>query len=311
MKKAKQSLSVLLSVFMLLLSLSVCFVSFAADASGGCGSGLTWTYSEASKTLTISGNGAMNDYTKKNYFKETSAPWFSKATEITRIIVENGVTKIGNQAFRYFKNLTKIDLPNSVETVGQYAFSECTSIVSASFGSSLKSVGAYAFNKCTSLRTINIPDKVESIADYAFYNCLIKDLALGKSVRTIGSYAFSECRLVNVTMYNKIEVIGKAAFYKQSNDTNNIISHVYYYGSENEWNNISMGTGNAPLTGAALHFMGEPSTPVTPTNPTNPTTPTNPTSPTQPTQEESPAKLSFFERILQMILDFFARLFGR
>ena len=155
------------------------------------------------------------------------------------------------------------------------------------------------------MKTINIPDKVESIADYAFYKCLIKDLALGKNIRTIGSYAFSECRLVNVTMYNKIEVIGKAAFYKQSNDTNNKISHVYYYGSENEWNTISMGTGNAPLTGAALHFMDEPATPVTPTNPTTPI------SPTQPTQEESPAKLSFFERILQMILDFFARLFGR
>ena len=58
---------------------------------------------------------------------------------------------------------------------------------------------------------------------------------------------------------------------------------------------------NEPLTGAAIHFYSN-----------GPTTPTQPTQPdTQPTQDESPVKLSFFERIIQMILDFFARLFGR
>ncbi len=304
MKKAKQTLSVLLSVFMLLLSLSVCFVSFAADASGGCGSGLTWTYSEASKTLTISGNGAMDDYQGKNDVS-VRTPWDQYSSMTLRVVIGNGVTKIGSNAFRYYKSITKVECPQSLETIGEYAFASCTNLVSVKFSSILKNIGAHAFDKCTALNTFTIPDSVENIGDYAFHQCPISDLSLGRKVEMIGGYAFSECKLVNVTMYNKVEVIGQNAFYKQSGKTTNTISHVYYYGSQADWNAITLGNGNEPLTGAQLHILGAASDPVTPTNPTTPT------APTQPTQEESPAKLSFFERILQMILDFFARLFGR
>ena len=304
---------------MLFLAVSVCFVSFAADASGGCGSGLTWTYSEASKTLTISGNGAMNDYAvtttsalvaKKD--RPTDAPWYSHYADVTRIYIKNGVTKIGDNAFRRFNKLTQIELPGSVETIGSSAFRFCSSLVSASFNYGLKSIGGAAFEYCSALKTFNIPDSVESIADYAFYKCPVKDLVLGRNVTTIGSYAFSECKLVNVTMYNKVEVIGQSAFAKQNGNTKNVISHVYYCGTQAQWNSINIGNDNAPLTGAALHFN---STAPTTQPATQPTTQPTTQSTILPTilvpQGDNGTQQSFFERILQMILDFFARLFGR
>lgn len=309
MKTTKKVLSILLCALLLTLSLSVCFVGFAADASGGCGGGLTWTYSDATKTLTISGNGAMDNYERKhvrlpntnNDIYGSSAPWFIYYRDVTRIIIQNGVTKIGDFAFILFSNITKIEFPSSIETIGSNAFQECTSLVSVNFGNSLKSIGERAFYKCTSLKSFTIPDQVVSIADYAFNNVPVESLVLGKNVATIGSYAFSECKLINVTMHNKVEVIGKAAFYKQNGSTNNKISHVYYDGSQAQWNSIVIGQDNEPLTGAAIHY-----------NSTGPATPTQPTQPTtSPSQDESPVKLSFFERIIQMILDFFARLFGR
>ncbi|MBQ5969992.1 MAG: leucine-rich repeat domain-containing protein [Clostridia bacterium] len=252
--------AILLAALMLVLTCSMCFTAFATDESGGCGSGLTWTYNDATKTLTISGNGAMNDYKSSGSdglnTLTTNAPWFSHRTEITRVVIGDGVTKIGKNAFRKLTNLTKIELPNSVEIIGQYSFSHCTSLVSATFGTGLKSIDAYAFNACTSLKTFSIPNHVESNADYAFYKCPVTDLSLGYNVRTIGSYAFSQCKLVNVTMYNKVEVIGQNAFAKQNNSSTDIISHIYYYGTETDWNSIAIGQNNEPLTGAQLHFEG-------------------------------------------------------
>lgn len=313
MKTTRKLLSILLTILMV-----CCIVPFAfADDSGGCGSGLTWTYNDTSKTLTITGNGAMNDYTKSGGGVtplKTDAPWFSHSTEITRIVFGNGITRIGKNAFRKLTALTKIELPSSLATIEDYAFSECTSLVSATFGTNLKSIGAYAFNKCTALKTFNIPDSVESIADYAFYKCPVQNLELGKSLTTIGSYTFSECKLVNVTMYNKVEVIGANAFAKQNGKTNDKISHVYYYGSEADWNSISIGNSNEPLTGAQWHYLGAPVEPVT--EPTEPTQPTNPTQSTQPTTQpdngnDQPQQPSFFQRLIQWFRDLFARLFGR
>lgn len=254
-KHTKKNLAALLTVLML-LTISVCFVCFAADESGGCGSGLTWTYSESTRTLTINGTGAMNDYkaTSQSSVASTDAPWYSHYAEITRVSIGNGVTKIGNNAFRRFTQLTQIEIPNSVETLGNYAFGFCTSLVSADFGTGLKSIGAYAFTQCTALKTFIIPDSAESVADYAFFKCPVTDLVLGQNVNTIGSFAFSQCKLVNVTMHKNVEVIGESAFAKQNGKATDVISHVYYSGTEADWNNIIIGQNNEPLTGAQLHF---------------------------------------------------------
>ncbi|MBQ7598561.1 MAG: leucine-rich repeat domain-containing protein [Clostridia bacterium] len=310
MKTTKKGLSILLCALLLTLSLSVCFVSLAADASGGCGSGLTWTYREGTKTLTISGTGEIDDYSigVEHGAYVTRAPWFPYHYEVTKIVFENGVKRIGKNAFRYFKNVTKLEFPRSLESIGPYAFLECTNLVTVNFGSGVKSIGANAFNECTALSRFSIPDQVLSIGEYAFYKVPVENLVLGKNLESIGSYAFSECKLIAVTMHNNVAVIGKGAFFKQNGNKTSTISHVYYDGSEYEWNSIVIGQDNEPLTGAAIHYNS--TGPATPTQPTQPDTqPTQPT--TSPSQDESPVKLSFFERIIQMILDFFARLFGR
>ena len=310
MKITKKTLSILLCMLLLMLSLSVCFIGFAADASGGCGSGLTWRYSEGTKTLTISGTGEIDDYSigVEHGAYVTRAPWFPYHYEVTKIVFENGVKRIGQNAFRYFKNVTKLDFPGSLESIGPYAFLECTNLVTVNFGYGVKSIGANAFNGCTSLSKFTIPDQVLSIGEYAFNKVPVENLVLGKNLESIGSYAFSECKLISVTMHSKVEVIGKGAFYKQNGNKNNTISHVYYDGSEYQWSNIVIGQENEPLTGAAIHFYSNgPTTPAQPTQPD--TQPTQPA--TSPSQDESPVKLGFFERIIQMILDFFARLFGR
>ena len=120
-----------------------------ADDSGKCGDNLTWTYDSATETLTISGNGPMWHYNL--YFGEGSkAPWvhYGFYYSIKAIIIENGVTSIGDSAFSGCSGLTSINIPNSVTSIEDYAFYGCSSLASITIPNSVTSIGGSAFSGC-------------------------------------------------------------------------------------------------------------------------------------------------------------------
>ncbi len=107
-------------LFFIMLLLSVIA---KADDSGQCGENLTWTYVEATRTLTISGYGEMNNY---NPYYARYAPWSKNyQNELETVIIEDGVTSIGSYAFYGCSGLTSIEIPNSVTSIGNYAFRDC------------------------------------------------------------------------------------------------------------------------------------------------------------------------------------------
>ena len=117
-------------------------------------------------TLTISGNGKMKDW--RNSSDEA---WDSNRKNIKNVIINNGVTSIGNFAFSDCTSLTNITIPNSVTSIGDYAFYGCENLINITIPNSVTSIGDFAFNECTSLTNIAIPDSVTSIGDHAFYKC--------------------------------------------------------------------------------------------------------------------------------------------
>ena len=141
-------------------------------ASGYCGKitdrypqgeNLTWKLT-TDGTLTISGTGEMADWG----FRES--PWYEDG-RIKRIVIENGVTSLGNWAFCACSHMTSVTIPDSVTSIGWAAFYECTSLTSVEIPGSVTSIGDEAFLECTSLTSITIPDSVTSIGTYAFYAC--------------------------------------------------------------------------------------------------------------------------------------------
>ena len=122
----------------------------SADKSGTCGENLTWTYEEATKTLTISGSGKMNDYA----YNYNSTPW--SYFPIQTAVIVSGVTSIGNGAFQNCSGLTSITIPNSVASIGSYAFSRCSGLTSITIPNSVTSIGDYAFDGCN-LQSIIVP----------------------------------------------------------------------------------------------------------------------------------------------------------
>ena len=88
----------------------------ASAKTGTCGDSLTWTYTLDS-TLTISGNGAMYDYD----LEDNQAPWYYFREQVNNIIIEDGVTGIGNYAFNDCRFVNQLDIPASVERIGEGA----------------------------------------------------------------------------------------------------------------------------------------------------------------------------------------------
>ena len=140
-------------------------VAQPVGASSGTTGDCTWTLDDEG-TLTISGNGAMGDYKEKNTNGTyITAPW---GTNIKAVVIEDGVTSIGNYAFRSCTCLTSVTIGNSVTSIGEYAFYGCTGLTSVTIGNSVTSIGYEAFHGCTGLTSVIIPDSVTSIENRSF-----------------------------------------------------------------------------------------------------------------------------------------------
>ena len=116
--------------------------------SGSCGENVTWTLT-ADGTLTISGTGAMTDYTY-----DSRSPWYSCRTYIKRVVMQQGVTSIGGDAFWDCSGLTSVTIPDGVTSIGNYAFKGCSNLASVTIPESVTSIGGSAFSGCSGLTDI-------------------------------------------------------------------------------------------------------------------------------------------------------------
>ncbi len=171
--------------------------------------------------LTVSGSGAMADYVN-----DELRPWHSNVGNITSIVIDDGVTGIGYNAFMGCNNasLASVTIPASVTSIGFAAFQLCTmpSVTFAS-GSQLTSIGGYAFEECPNLTSFTIPNGVTTIGYSAFMACeKMASVTIPASVTTIDDDAFIVCTaLATVTFAagSQLTTIGEGAFYGCNNES--------------------------------------------------------------------------------------------
>jgi len=196
--------SLKISVCILLALALLCLVSFAL-ADGTCGANLTWTFSGS--VLTISGTGAMDNWLLSN-------PWKDYNKEITGVVIEEGVTSIGDYAFYMCETLDKITIPGTVTKIGNHAFSWCYELSDIRLPNSLAEIGNSAFELCSGIATLTIPDGVTIIGDYAFSQCGgLTSLVLHEGLTSIGTNAFYSCgKLDRITIPASVTFIGDTPF---------------------------------------------------------------------------------------------------
>lgn len=195
---------------------------------------------------------------------------FIWCSNLESVDIGDSVTSIGNNAFFDCSRLVSVTIPDSVTNIGNDAFGQCSSLKSVDIGGSVTSIGDAAFCWCSSLESIIIPDDVTSIGENAFIGCNnLESVTIGNSVTNIGDSAFYQCRsLESVTIPDNVISIGDSAF-SQCGSLESIgigdsvtsigdyafgwcfdLKNVYYRGSADDWNTISIGEGNIYLEDA-------------------------------------------------------------
>ncbi len=209
-------------------------IAVSADTEGVCGGDITWTIEGS--TLTLTGEGAMQDY------DWSSMPLWNREY-ITKVVIGEGITRVGNLAFRDLSEVTSVTLPSTLKSVGNFSFSN-TAITEVTLPAGLETLGQYTFNGCSELVTVNIPSnsKLTAIPVGAFSYCgklssislpdsitLIDDeafeedialaiTALPANLKTVGASAFSHCSsLTTLDLGDKLVTIGGSAFFKCTN----------------------------------------------------------------------------------------------
>jgi len=195
-------------------------------------------------TLTITGDGPMANYDGSS--DDSRAPWYEKIQNITRLIVGEGVTTLGddilyysyfdsNNEYHYFySNLREVKLPDGLTYIGKRAFCESPDLIEVKIPSTVTKIKQSAFSRCTGLKEIELPPQLEEVDYSSFYGCSgLTEITIPSSVKIIRSGAFEGCTsLESVTLSEGIREIGTEAFKRTNLKSLNIPKSVKKLGHD-------------------------------------------------------------------------------
>ena len=251
MKKTSKILSIILAILLVISTIPLT-ASAETPTSGTCGENLTWSFDVATGTLTISGTGDMYDY-EVDFGGFVLSPFADFEDEVKHIVISDGVTDIGDNAFSSFSNLENVTFGSDVTKIGTCAFYYCTSLTSVSFPDGLTEILSRSFYNCTSLTSVSFPDSLTRIANNTFKNCTsLTDVSFPDSLMSIGEYAFAGCDgLTSIIIPISVQSINRCAFYNCSN-----LTEVYYEGTYSQLQEIIPSLNVLPLFSSAIVHYG-------------------------------------------------------
>ena len=155
---------------------------------------------------------------------------FYNCDSLTRVVIPYSVTSIGNSAFRSCFSLTSVEISDGVRSIGYRAFYDCKSLTSIVIPNSVTSIGSYAFCECTSLSEVTLNEGgLTYIPDGTFYNCTsLESILLPYGIKSIGMFAFYNCTSLKSFVSNSIRHVGKGAFMYCPDDLFTETSYIRY-----------------------------------------------------------------------------------
>lgn len=187
---------------------------------------------------------------------DSAAYIFANNSELaggTKLIIDNSVyenTLDANGIFWNCTTLKTVVLPDDIKKLDTNMFRGCTNLANIAIPDSVTEIRGSVFSGCLALKHIVIPPSVTTLDWWALNYCGIVDIAIPDSVTEIGNYVFADCPdLATITIPTSVTEIANRAF---RNCTS--VADVYYRGTEEQWNAITIGTGNECLTNATIHY---------------------------------------------------------
>ena len=251
---------------------------------------ITWSITDG--VLDVRGNGPMPSYTNSN-----PAPWYSRRSEITKIVVHDGVTLLGERAFYDCSNAASVAVPGSVCYIGPAAFYGCSNLASLDLGRGVQVIGDYCFQGAKSLTGITLPASLRSFPATALIDSGVRSisvdaasgryssqdgvllsksgdtleacppaktgiLAIPDTVQTIAESAFNHSKLQQVTIPGSVTTIGQFAFYESALTSVAIPDSVTSLGYEafaycDSLASMSVGSGVAEIPNRLAYFSSK------------------------------------------------------
>ena len=255
-------------------------------------SSVSYSYDEATSTLTISGTGSTGDFDAANH-----PAWYSYAGTASAIVVEEGISALGEAAFFGFSAVTSVFLPSTLTSVGKAAFGNCTKLAQISLPESVSCIGAFAFQYCP-ITTLTIPASLQGFTDQMLAGCYsLKELLVssdnplytsidgvifnkgesattlylypaGKSaelyvvpetVKEITAFAFYNADIQAVQLPTGLQKMGRACFYNSNIQTLSIPDSVTEIGthlcSKSEaLTSVTLGSGLTAISERAFEY---------------------------------------------------------
>ncbi len=233
--------------------------------SGTCGNNMEWSLEDG--ILTITGQGEMTNFTS-----DVGAPWETRKSQITEILIGKGITSVGSYAFYNCNNLRTVTLPDTLKVLNNCSFAS-SGIGQIELPDGLETIGDSAFNN-SSLTSIEIPDTVTSLGQHVFaethvltsvklsasittipygtfvFSYSLSSIQIPDGVTSIGQSAFSYCRsLQSIDLPDTITTIASSSFVDC-----NALQEVHYAGTQKLFSTIVIGSSNLPLTTATWTY---------------------------------------------------------
>ncbi|MBP0968012.1 MAG: leucine-rich repeat protein, partial [Oscillospiraceae bacterium] len=189
----------------------------AADGRQRFCYGLTWRFDEAAGTLYIEGTGKMPAFGTRERTDRLEAdvysPWADK-TGIEKVVMQDGITNIGDYSFQGCSNMKEISVPDTVTRIGSHAFYHCTALTENPIPAHVTEIGSFAFYECTVLKEALIPDGLTVIEACTFEGCTaLTNVSIPDTVISIGNFAFNRCRnLTEFEIPDSVTTLGEAVF---------------------------------------------------------------------------------------------------
>ena len=162
---------------------------------GSCGVDARWRLGYDG-VMTISGTGAVseNPYQRhENDILDISPIYYESL--VKKVVIEEGISEIGSDAFSHYRSMETIELPNSLCYIGEYAFEYCDQLKTVSIPDNVTWIGECAFEDCSGLESVSLSNNLTVISEGTFYGCEnLKEIAIPDGVEEIDAFAFGDCQ---------------------------------------------------------------------------------------------------------------------
>ena len=164
-------------------------------------------YDSTTKTLTIRGTGVSKDYSASS-----RPPW--REEDIEKVVIEDGVTKVGNNTIYMMDSVQQVSIGASVEELGKYVLAGCSGLTSLEIPGNVKKIGDFAFINCTNLESVTLEEGMQTLGNSVFQGCsALKSITIPQSMETMGNTVFGGCiALKTATIGSGVTQVGNQPF---------------------------------------------------------------------------------------------------